>query len=259
MYKTSSFIILTAVSILIAALYWTCNNPVSPAILAGITKDYMPEIKNKQMDVIYSGAATQYDTSGNVEYQTQVVDTQSVCYFGGDTTVNFISGIPIYTYDYSHRPMFACMYKYNSGELWGIDKKTNIMIKILPAGLILNKEWDNHINASEAGTIHFKVADKLNNYVNAEGNSYNDVIDLQVSYEESTSSLYDGYSYSLYSYDSTSYVYNIYLAKNIGPVGAKLYELRLSYQIITDTTSKARRYSGYDNSTFKGDIIIKMH
>ena len=254
--NTSNFIIAAAVLIITTVFYWTCNkNPVTPENFAGYTQDYLPEITNKLYTVIETSNGTVYDSLDYPVYELSKKDT-SKYYFGNDTISNSSNGIPIYTYNKFNIVNLGCMYKYIAGELYGIDHKSNFMVKIMPKDLALNSEWIYHLKGKGAADIHFNVIEKLSNYMNPEGKAYNDVINLKANFENHKFYL-RGFQTNDVVYDSTATVYQIYLAKNEGIVGAKQNIYQIQYEMITDSAGNKIKYIYYNKGLSETVYTIK--
>ncbi len=227
--KNKYILIVSISSVIISFSYYSCNknkdNPVGPDNFTGIAQDYFPSLPNKQMNLNVSGSITRYDTAGNVTEMQQLTNQEYKSYFSETKIFRNLNAIPYFFIDGHGNSQLVGYYANDNGNILIISKNpTGHIFTLLPNELKINDEWTiTSPLISTKSQIHFKLAETLNSYTNSAGKSYQNVVTLLITFNDSTSNYadYGGGNYYT-SYTKQKYNINLYLAKDIGVIEAKI-------------------------------------
>jgi len=210
------------------------SNPASSSNFNGKGSDYFPVSSGKILSATISGTATVYDSLGNAINFNQITNQTYSGSFGSSTTIRNMNANPIF-YFVNNSSQLAGYLANSNGDLVGFDQhSSNPIVTIIPSDISVGKEWIINPQSSPSQQIKVKIIESLNTYKNSVGITYPNVINLYITYKDSVGSTYyydQNNYYKWYTKDVSDG--NIYFAKGIGFVGAKLNnyeEIKKAYQ-----------------------------
>jgi hypothetical protein len=210
------------------------SNPASSSISTGKGSDYFPISSGKILSATISGTATVYDSLGNATNLTQISNQTYNGSFGSSTIIRNMNSNPVFYYINNSSQLVGYLSNSN-GDLVGFDQhSSNPIVTIIPSDISVGKEWIINPQSSPSQQVKVKIIESLNTYKNSVGITYQNVINLYITYKDSAGSTYyyDQNNYYKY-YTKNVSDGNIYFAKGIGFVGAKLNnydEIKKAYE-----------------------------
>lgn len=200
------------------------SNPASStgdSAFSGKGSDYFPLSAGKTISLKVSGSSSEYDSLGNITSSSQISNQTAGCSMGPSATVKNLLSFPIIFNNKVSDAYFA----HNNDEVDVFGSEVgSLSAVILPASLSTGKEW-TMFAYSFLSPLKGKLTEALNSYTNSAGTTYQNVINVAVVYKDSliVSQTYtDGYDkeYTKIIFDA-----NIYFAKGVGIIGARLNDL----------------------------------
>jgi len=202
----------------VISLYSGCKkndestDPVDQSLAKSSESDYLPIKPNQTVAGTLNASISIYDSSNNLT-SSKVVQGQEVKgLFGEVTTVKNMTVLPVLGYSSEYKRYILEGYLFNNnGELQGVNKSSNpndLNGLILPKEFTIGQEWTVNSVKSDVPSVKVKAIEAVKNYVTSVGNSYSDVVRLEVSFVDS--------SYG----QLITFLGSIYLAKGKGIVEA---------------------------------------
>jgi len=222
--KIISGILIICVSFMV---FYSCQkdngSPTSPSNFSAKGSDYCPFNSGNIVYVKISGSSAIYDSLGNITSTTQISNQAYSGSLGTSAMVNNMLSYPVYYYNRNNSSTRAGYLTNNSGEIIGFTNSNNDPnLTLLPANLTIGMEWIVNPQSSTNEQIKGKIIEALDSYTNSTGNSYQNVINLNLSLKDSTIAtniITGGYDKE---YERIICDANLYFAKGIGIVGATL-------------------------------------
>lgn len=218
---------LTILFIVTLFTFYSCDkneNPVDNNNLSGKGSDYFPITAGKVITAKVSGTATEYDSMGVVTEFKQITNEVHNGNFGATTFIRNMNANPFFGNDDGEMKLVGYLFN-NNGEIIGFgDDDNNDIIIILPSELSVGKEWvvnpQNPINEQ----LKLKIIESKNSFTNSAGKTFSNTINISVVFKDSISKTETYFNYTKVKFEKVSIVGNIYIAKGVGIVGAKVVD-----------------------------------
>ncbi|RJQ65092.1 MAG: hypothetical protein C4517_00670 [Stygiobacter sp.] len=216
-----------AILICISSFYfYSCSkdssSPTSSSNFSGKAVDYFPISSGKIINMRIQAGSTVFDSLGNATNFTQINNESYSCTLGGSTVVRNMNANPLFG-SYNNSSTLLGYFAILNGDIIGFShSSSDPTATILASDLTIGKEWVANPQSPFNRQVKVKLIEALNNYTNSAGQSFNNVINLYISYKDSSNE-YHSFSYgSEQKYSKIVVDANLYFAKGIGIVGAKL-------------------------------------
>jgi len=218
----SLFFVLIIASLFFAGCKKDDSNPINDSNFSGKGSDYLPISSGKILNAKVSGSTTEYDSLGRVIAFSQISNETYNGTIGVSTFIRNMNANPIFGNDEGNSELIGYL-SNNNGEIIGFDNNTNSQAAvILPAELTVGKEWVVNPQSPLNEQFKVKLVEFLNSFTNSAGKTFQNTINILVTYKDSTGGI-ENYGWYFGSwYEKKSIKGNIYLAKGIGIVGAKV-------------------------------------
>ena len=218
------------------------SNPVNDTGSSTHGSDYLPLTSSQVFNGSVSGSETVYDSLGNITDFSQISNQIYSGTFGVLSVIRGMDAIPVFANDNNHSKLVGYL-SNNNGEIIGIDKNaTSDLALILPDELEVGKEWIANPQSPASEQCKVKLVEFLGSFTNSAGKTYQNVINLSFTYKDSVA-----YYYYYHTRDIQG---NLYLAKDVGVVGAKTN----NYEEVEKQYSQF--YSYYKRTKVVGQIGI---
>jgi hypothetical protein len=183
---------------------------------SGRGADYFPVKGTDLVSARFTGAMTWYDISGAITERDNI-DQDRTAFVSGTT---MRSGLPFFSVlgydDFGNPSGGPDVFLSNTNDKVLAVGRRDAPGTVLPAQLSVGTTWnpDPHGSPSYKAT----VKEHLGSYTNSRGNAYSDVIRIEASWIDSTTTDY-GWTVSTHVIDAAG---TIYFAKGVGPVEVRI-------------------------------------
>lgn len=188
--------------------------------------DYMPVSSGKSFKAKVTGSSTTYDSTGSMISSEGFNDQIFSAMIGNQTQFENKNVFPVLGYDDKRKEYVAAGYLLNNaGELIGLNNILNDPdVILMPKQITPGQPWKISHPVSGMPPFTIKMVEALNSYTNSEGRTYSNVINLSITYSDSTSSS-DPFSFRL---TQETFSANLFLAKGTGIIELKLSDIGIS-------------------------------
>lgn len=253
--KVISGLLIICISVL---AFYSCSkdssNPTDPSNFSAKGTDYLPISSSSIHNAQISGTKTEYDSLGNVTNFYQINNQTYSGSIGTSTIINNMNASPIFFYDNNMARLAGYLSDNNGGVIGFSNSSQSQSVTILTSDLYVGKEWIVNPQSPIHEQIKLKLLEVLNSFTNSSGKTFQNTINLSVSYKDSVggTEYYSGFPYRWY--EKTSFNGNLYLSKGVGIVGAKLNDYE---DIIKQNyNSTSYKFNNYKKTKANGAVGI---
>jgi len=251
----SLFFVFTVLSLFFVGCKKDDSNPVSDSNFSGKSSDYLPISSGKILNAKVSGSTTEYDSLGRVTDFSQISNETYSGTIGASTFIRNMNANPVFGNDKGESKLVGYL-SNNNGDIIGFDNNSNSeSVIILPAELTVGKEWIVNPQSPVNKQFKVKLVKFLNSFTNSAGKTFQNTINISVTYKDSTGGIENNEWYSGSWYEKEFINGNIYLAKGIGIVGAKVND----YEYVEKSNyhdTYGNYYNYYKKTKANGEVGI---